>query len=284
MAKNDEVKMCQCGMPDRFAVDAAYPVKFDAELNEYDLVGDGRIARMYYCFSCGGRLPESKSSKYFTVPDEADQAEVSRIIAGIKTIDELRRTLGEPDDTFDGATFPGVDWKRTFRYSTKWKSLSLDAQEMPDGTVRIIYSGRFVGPQIGRGAKAALQNFVHTRSWWRLSFCLAFLIFSLTAWVGAFVFHNVVCFLLMFVVAVFGTGLGLYQIVRAAKWQRTVGVVGTVGVGIALGTIARVATIPADPTGHIASPVAGGIVGLVLALSVLVLTDNDPWRPWRARQ
>jgi hypothetical protein len=279
MAKDGEVRMCECGMPDRFAIDPAYPVKFDGEMNEYNVVGDGRIARMYYCFSCGGRLPESKPSKYFTVPDEADQAEVRTIIAGIKSIDDLRRTLGEPDDTFDGAAFPCVEWKRTYRYSTRWKSLFLDAQEMPDATIRIVYGGRFIGGQVDRGLKAALRSFLHTRSWWTLSVCAAFLIVSLTAWVGAFIFHNVFCFLMMFVVAVFGTGLGLYQIVRNAKWQRTVGVVGAMGVGIALGAIARLAAIPADPTGHIVSPIAGGIVGLILALFVLVLLDNDPWRP-----
>jgi hypothetical protein len=220
MSNTDDVKVCKCGMPDRFAVDPAYPVKFDAEQQEYNLVGDGRLVIMYFCFSCGGRLPESKRSKYFTTPDDADETEVRKLIGQTKSIEDVLRILGVPDETFEGLAFPGVDWKRTYRYSTKWKSLFLDVQEKDGGTIEFLYGGRFVGKRL-RG--------------------------------------------------------------RLSQWRRILGVSTTVGAGIVLGATVRLVTMPADPTGHIVSPVTGGIIGLVLALFVLVMRDNDPWRPWRPR-
>jgi hypothetical protein len=132
-------------MPDRLAIDPAYPVKFDGEHGEYWLVGDGDIALMYFCFSCGGRLPESKRSTLFTTPTDADVAAVTRIIAQLKSVEDAVRLLGQPDERYDAPPLLGADWNRTLRYSSRWESLFLDVQELPDGTTRCIYGGRYIG-------------------------------------------------------------------------------------------------------------------------------------------
>jgi hypothetical protein len=60
--------------------------------------------------------------------------------------------------------------------------------------------------------------------------------------------------------------------------RRYFGVPLTAIIGIVIGSFVRIAAVPGDPTGKFASPIAGGVCGLILALFVLVLVDNDPWR------
>lgn len=153
---------CQCGGPTRWASDPRYPVEFDQETGEYHLIGSDRQAVMYYCFACGGRLPQSKRGEFFSQPDEGERSEVKRILAEVENIDDVRRILGPADDTFErqqqdiGHSVDVVEWKRTLRYSTRWKTFVLDVQETPNGEIRWVIIPRYLGardrPQAdGRG-------------------------------------------------------------------------------------------------------------------------------------
>ena len=62
------------------------------------------------------------------------------------------------------------------------------------------------------------------------------------------------------------------------RMRRLIGVLATVAAGVTLGSVVRLAAMPADPTGQMTSPICGGLLGLVFALFVLVVRDNDPWR------
>lgn len=136
-------KTCECGHPERWAADPVWPVEFDERMNEYNLVHDGVKAVMRYCYWCGGRLPESKRSSFFTKPDETERAEVQSLLADAKTAEDVFRVLGSPDETHERkestkrayTDTKTIRWKRTFRYLTRWKTLILDVHEMPNGTI-----------------------------------------------------------------------------------------------------------------------------------------------------
>ena len=150
---NPDTKTCECGHPERWAADPTWPVEFDERMNEYNLVHDGVKAIMRFCYWCGGRLPDSKRGDFFTTPDETELAEVRALLADAKTAEDVFRILGSPDETHDwkeparpsyvdGKT---IRWKRTFRYSTRWKTLILDVYDMPDGRISFSTYGHYTG-------------------------------------------------------------------------------------------------------------------------------------------
>lgn len=147
MDKSSEERPCKCGHPARWIFDPHYPVEFDEQMNEYHLVRDGARAVMRYCFWCGGRLPESKRGMFFTMPDKAEMDEIHSLLANTKSLADVFRILGPPDETLES---PGsqigrgraIYWERTHRYSTRWKSLHLDFADLPDGPLLSTISGR----------------------------------------------------------------------------------------------------------------------------------------------
>ena len=69
---------CECGVLENAAEDAANPIIFDSELNEYQLAYEspkGRAKMMiYFCPFCGGKTAVSKRSRLFArVTDEEYQ-------------------------------------------------------------------------------------------------------------------------------------------------------------------------------------------------------------------
>jgi hypothetical protein len=85
-----------------------------------------------------------------------------------------------------------------------------------------------------------------------------------------------ICWIVIAVATMIGAAVGWPK--RLPRKGRALGVMATVMAGVTLGSIVRLANMPADPTGRVTSPVLGGIIGLIVALFVLVLRDNDPWR------
>lgn len=152
---NFDTKTCECGHPERWAADPTCPVEFDERMNEYNLVHDKAKAIMRYCYWCGGRLPDSKRGNFFTTPSEEELAEVRSLFAKAKTADDVLHILGSPDETHDWKepTSPSyvdkktIRWKRTFRYSTLWKTLILVVYEMPDGKITFSWYGHYIGEQ-----------------------------------------------------------------------------------------------------------------------------------------
>src|SRR5205823_1769898 len=123
--------------------DAQYPIHYDEELNEYNLASlDKRVNyRMYYCFFCGGRLPESKRASLFTEPGDKEMKEISDILHNVKKIEQAIELLGKPDNTASAPqgspSDDGIDgkvYKRHYRYSKRWKTLDLIIREREDGS------------------------------------------------------------------------------------------------------------------------------------------------------
>jgi hypothetical protein len=170
-----EERACTCGLPEKWAQAPSFPVKFDAEVNEYCLVYGKRARRhhvMRYCFWCGGRLPKSTRGRLFTEPSEAETAEIRRILAGAHSTEEVLRLLGDPDEIIDWYEFDADDaavyrphrtWKRCFRWSARWKTLTLDVFDYPDGGPAYAVSGKF-----SKGQSRASRKEAAAKPWWKM--------------------------------------------------------------------------------------------------------------------
>jgi hypothetical protein len=173
-----EERPCTCGLPEKWAQAPSFPVKFDAEVNEYHLLY-GKKGRwhhvMRYCFWCGGRLPESTTGRLFTQPSEEEMAEVRGMLAGARSTEEMLRILGDPDEIIDWYEFDADDksvyqperrWKRCLRYSSRWKTLTLDVLDYSDSAdagLEYAIGGKFIAsaPRPTRKEPAA-------KPWWNI--------------------------------------------------------------------------------------------------------------------
>jgi hypothetical protein len=57
------------------------------------------------------------------------------------------------------------------------------------------------------------------------------------------------------------------------RWLPVAAILASVVIGYGWGSVVHFVRLPADPTGELASPVAGGLIGLVLSLFLLAIHD-----------
>jgi len=114
---------------------------------------------MYYCFFCGGKLPQSKRTSLFTEPSEKEARDVSRILAKARSIKDALRAMGEADEVRDtplseqkGAS---AKYVRHHVYSSRWKSLDLTVREREDGSFDVAYTGKYKGDKSSSKRKRA---------------------------------------------------------------------------------------------------------------------------------
>jgi hypothetical protein len=99
---------CECGYLQHAADDPDSPIVYDARLNEFNIEypcasGDGdcegakSMLRIYHCPFCGGVAPESKRDLLFAAITIEEQNRLGELLAGITTLDEATRRLGNPD-------------------------------------------------------------------------------------------------------------------------------------------------------------------------------------------
>ncbi len=88
---------------------------------------------MYYCFFCGGKLPESKRGTFFVEPSLNEVDDIVELMVGVTHIPSLRAVLGEPDKT--ELLNDNADIKARYIYNSRWKTLSLIVKEHTDGSI-----------------------------------------------------------------------------------------------------------------------------------------------------
>jgi hypothetical protein len=99
--KSDTTMFCTCGWLERAAEEPSSPIGFDERLNEYHLV-HGRFYSIFrFCPFCGCKAPKSRRESLFEVVPEAEMERLQNLVKGIKTLDDARRVLGEPDDVLE---------------------------------------------------------------------------------------------------------------------------------------------------------------------------------------
>ena len=142
---------CTCGSPQAWVDDPTMPFEFDSKFNEYYLVTlDNQSILFRYCPMCGGRLPKSKRSEFFTQPSYSDMSESKRRLASVKSLDEVIRILGPPDETFGPQThspqkkaiYGFRDVKQTIKYTSLSETFDLTVQETVDGQINIVVQGK----------------------------------------------------------------------------------------------------------------------------------------------
>lgn len=88
MAKKKFERKCSCDLMKTLSDNVTTSIEYDEELNEYNMwaIEEDRefLFRMYYCFFCGGKLPESKRQGVAVAEDviRVDHQGVTGIVLG----------------------------------------------------------------------------------------------------------------------------------------------------------------------------------------------------------
>lgn len=93
---------CSCGYLGRTAKDSRFPVRFDAQYNEYYFdhsLSSGTTVSivLYHCPMCGGVASKSRRDESFANLSEQESLRVNALIHNLKTIEDIERSLGAPD-------------------------------------------------------------------------------------------------------------------------------------------------------------------------------------------
>src|SRR5207249_2343506 len=101
---------------------------------EYNLVSGKVHYRIYFCFLCGGKLPESKRASLFTEPSKREEDEVLKIMSKARSMEQLTKLIGKPDETLKT---PDREFhergesahKKQHRYLKRWTTLDFIVRE-----------------------------------------------------------------------------------------------------------------------------------------------------------
>src|SRR5262245_42398099 len=89
---------CECRMLERFSKEPSVPIEFDAELNEYHILGAlGERLMVYHCPFCGGRAPDSRRNELFMHITLAEKLRLMELTRDLKTLDDVLGAFGSPD-------------------------------------------------------------------------------------------------------------------------------------------------------------------------------------------
>jgi hypothetical protein len=147
---------CECKTVEQLASDRKSPIEYDRHLNEYNLVsGDGNTRyRMYFCFFCGGKLPESRRAGFFSEPSDQEMKEVAQLLSKAGSMQKVVQFLGEPDETLKAPKGQNGDsvYKSHHRYLKRWNTLDLTIRERKDGSIDSAFTGKYRG-ESSRSAK-----------------------------------------------------------------------------------------------------------------------------------
>ncbi len=157
---NPDAPPCGCKWFDRAAKDPAFPVVYDARMNEFHLIThDGRgQASFYHCPFCGGRAPKSLRATFFADVTDEESRRLFLLTQHILNKEQIIKELGEPHQDFEisgGMTSAGSDTepKETFIGGRRlvYENLSdtADVNVRIDryGKLRFSFTGKYIGPQ-----------------------------------------------------------------------------------------------------------------------------------------
>jgi Domain of unknown function (DUF6980) len=162
--RNVDERKCQCNVVKRYAKNPYVPVIYDEELNEYHLAhyDQDSYSMLYYCFFCGGKLPESKRGTFFEEQDPIEVAEFSRLAEQVSDVKSMRAILGEPDyihhwtepkdkEGKRRAKAYGIrrSYKSHYSYRSKWKTIDAGFNEEDNGHIYYVIGAKYKGkPQV----------------------------------------------------------------------------------------------------------------------------------------
>lgn len=140
---NDHVTTaaCECDWPRRAVTNEWFPVTYDQEMGEYQLILDSGergkgSAVIRHCPWCGGTLPKSKRGTFFTTPSEADMADMRDTMKNISTVEQMHGLLGSPSECVEGQC------RNQYTYADRWETLDLVVFEYKEGLAHTFH-GKF---------------------------------------------------------------------------------------------------------------------------------------------
>ena len=99
--KSDTETFCTCGWLERAAREPSSPIGFDERLQEYHIVHGRAYSILRFCPRCGFKTPKSRREPSSEVVPGAEMDRLQGMVRGIRTLDDARRVLGEPDDVVE---------------------------------------------------------------------------------------------------------------------------------------------------------------------------------------
>jgi hypothetical protein len=142
---------------DSAAKDPELPIEFDARLNEFNLVQGLRRMRIYYCWFCGGRAPESLRGTLFARIPSKERDRLFALMKGLNTVAGLIARCGEPDSDSARGVFievperdgnaATIKSRRLLVYSKLSEVADVHAYVYPDDRVEIVLRGKYIGPR-----------------------------------------------------------------------------------------------------------------------------------------
>lgn len=90
--------ICDCRTLERMADEPKCPVEYNAELNEYHIVGeDSGHWLIYYCPFCGGSTPKSRRDRLFHRITGHEQLRLCNLTKDLRTAQDVTNAFGQPD-------------------------------------------------------------------------------------------------------------------------------------------------------------------------------------------
>ena len=99
---------CECGWLQEAAADPDHPVKFDPEMNEFNIVKGKRSIRIYYCPFCGGEAPESLRAAVFAHVSSEENQRLVLLGTGCDSLAQIIERFGQPDHDHSVGTVIGT--------------------------------------------------------------------------------------------------------------------------------------------------------------------------------
>ena len=149
--------LCECHLLERMAQEPSVPIAFDAALNEYNITtAEGGTVRIYHCFFCGGRAPESRRDSLFHHVTEEELQRLSALTKELRTVPALEAAFGKPDrDDPSGykvtrperaGSPPSTEIFRMLSYDRLSPVATVDAIVGPDGALHFTFMPKAVEP------------------------------------------------------------------------------------------------------------------------------------------
>ena len=136
---------CICGFPAKWAADPDSPVSFDTVATGFRLRdASGRSWVMRFFWWCGGKLQSSETDDFYREPDQAEVDEAFEAFGRIKTLADMEKVLGKPDEVvkMKPDAYSSLPITRCHEYFRRWKTIRASFGELTNGNL-----DKVVGPK-----------------------------------------------------------------------------------------------------------------------------------------
>jgi len=140
------IRHCKCKAVSNWASEHNTPIVFDERMNEYHFVFGGNQSDflvIYYCFFCGGKLPESKRDEFVVETDQQEVEDITRRMLQVTSVLSMQEALGKADRVYQAEG--GSDYVADHMYDVAYKTIDLGIREFSDGHIEYYIRPKYKG-------------------------------------------------------------------------------------------------------------------------------------------